>query len=283
MISVIIFTKNEASDLGACLDNLNWSDDIHVMDSMSTDNTIKIAKKYKAKLTQRNYGNNSTPFGGDEAEHRNWALKNISFKYDWVYHCDADERVTKELAEAMSIAVTNNTFNHSAFRVQRRDYLMGTWLKHVTPSPFNIRLFKVDSISYERAINPVAIVKGSVGEINQYFEHYSFSKGITHWINKHNIYSSLEAKQIIYDRKNKQSFELLKVFFEKDINIKRFHQKELFYRLPFRPLLKFILLYIFKRGFLDGKAGFTYAVLQSIYEYFIVLKTRELESISNQK
>ena len=71
---------------------------------------------------------------------------------------------------------------------------------------------------------------------------------------------------------------MLKAFTAKDFNERRFHQKELFYRLPFRPVIKFLILYIGKRGFLDGHAGLTYAILQSIYEYFIVLKTRELEA-----
>jgi hypothetical protein len=71
---------------------------------------------------------------------------------------------------------------------------------------------------------------------------------------------------------------LRKAFFERDFNERRYHQKELFYRLPARPLAKFLLLYLGKRGFLDGRAGLTYAVLQSFYEYMIVLKTRELET-----
>ena len=66
-------------------------------------------------------------------------------------------------------------------------------------------------------------------------------------------------------------------FRAKNFHERRFHQKEVFYRLPGRPFIKFFLLYVLKRGFLDGRAGLTYATLQSIYEYFIVLKTRELE------
>jgi hypothetical protein len=73
-----------------------------------------------------------------------------------------------------------------------------------------------------------------------------------------------------------RSLSLRKAFFSKDFNGRRFHQKELFYRMPGRPILKFVLLYLGKRGFLDGRAGFTYAVLQSFYEFMIVLKTREL-------
>ena len=66
-------------------------------------------------------------------------------------------------------------------------------------------------------------------------------------------------------------------FFERDFNRRRFHQKELFCRLPARPLIKFLLLYVLKRGFLDGRPGLTYALLQSIYEAMIVLKVQELE------
>jgi hypothetical protein len=69
---------------------------------------------------------------------------------------------------------------------------------------------------------------------------------------------------------------LTKALFASDFNERRYHQKALFYRLPFRPLIKFLYIYLWRSGFLDGSAGFTYATLQAIYEYMIVLKTREL-------
>jgi hypothetical protein len=75
----------------------------------------------------------------------------------------------------------------------------------------------------------------------------------------------------------------VRAFTAKDFHERRFQQKELFYRLPARPLVKFLILYFGKRGFLDGQAGFTYAVLQSIYEYMIVLKTREDSASSNAR
>jgi hypothetical protein len=100
---------------------------------------------------------------------------------------------------------------------------------------------------------------------------------MSHWLSRHNAYSSLEALQITANRHIATRFNPSKAFVTRDFNERRFHQKELFYRLPARPLIKFILLYILKRGFLDGRAGLTYATLQSIYEYFIVLKTRELD------
>jgi hypothetical protein len=129
---------------------------------------------------------------------------------------------------------------------------------------------------YERLVNPVSIPDGPVGELAGYLDHHPFSKGMTHWLTKHNSYSSLEAQQIEANRAGNQRFRLGQAFLAKDPNQRRFHQKELFYRMPARPFLKFLLLYVGKRGFLDGRAGFTYAMLQSFYEYMIVLKSQEL-------
>ena len=115
-----------------------------------------------------------------------------------------------------------------------------------------------------------------MGQVDGYLEHYPFSKGMRHWLNRHNSYSSLEAQQIVANRAANKAFSLRQAFFNKDLNQRRLHQKELFYRMPARPLLKFLLLYVCKRGFLDGGAGLHYAVLQSFYEYMIVLKTKEM-------
>jgi len=122
----------------------------------------------------------------------------------------------------------------------------------------------------------VSIPDGPVGEVAGYLDHYPFSKGMSHWLARHNSYSSLEARQILDNRAEGGSFRLASALFERDFHRRRYHQKEVFYRLPARPVLKFLLLYLAKGGFLDGRAGLTYAALQAIYEYMIVLKTREL-------
>lgn len=267
-ISVLILTKNEQQDLSGCLESVSWSDDIHVYDSHSTDNTQQIAQAAGAHITKRPFDN--------WAAHQNWGLQNIHFKHAWVFYIDADERMTPELIESVQ-QVVQNPGDKVAFRIQRRDFFMNTWLKHVQTSPFYMRLFRPEKMRYERLVNPVSIADGPVGEIKGYLDHYPFSKGISHWFNRHNNYSSLEAEQIIINRKVGGKLSLYQAFFAKDFHQRRFHQKELFYRLPFRPFIKFLILYIGKFGFLDGKAGFTYAVLQSFYEYMIVLKTRELE------
>jgi glycosyltransferase involved in cell wall biosynthesis len=268
MISILILTKNEQQDLPGCLQSVSWSDDIHVYDSMSTDDTLTIAQQFGATITQRPFDN--------WAAHQNWGLQNIPFKHTWVFYIDADERMTPELVQAVKAAVASAK-DQVAFRLQRRDFFMGTWLKHVQTSPFYMRLFRPEKMRYERLVNPISIADGPVDQVTGYLDHFPFSKGIGQWIDRHNGYSRFEAQQIVSNRQAGEGFSLVKAFTAKDFHTRRYHQKELFYRLPFRPLVKFLLLYFAKRGFMDGRAGFTYVGLQAIYEYFIVLKVRELE------
>src|ERR1700730_2192260 len=267
MISVLILTKNEQQDLPGCLESVRWSDDVHVYDSYSTDRTVEIAKSAGARVTQRCFDN--------WASHQNWGLGNIRFNHLWVLYIDADERVTPELSASIRQAVQKPS-DKVAFRMRRRDFWGNRWLKHAVASSYYIRLFRPEKMSYERLVNPISIPDGPVGELSGYLDHYPFSKGMPHWLARHNSYSSLEARQIKNNQRANQQFSLRGAFFGKDRNQRRFNQKELFYQMPARPLLKFLLLYLGKRGFLDGRAGFHYALLQSFYEYMILLKTKEL-------
>jgi len=277
MISVLVPTRNEEQDLPDCLRSVAWSDDVHVYDSYSDDRTAEIAAQFGAKLIRRPDQLPGIAFGGNEAEHRTWALRNIPFRYPWVFHLDADERVTPGLRAHLESAARNPGLNR-AFRLQRRDFLFDTWLRHVQVSPYYIRLFRPECTRYERLINPLTIVDGAVGQLGGHLDHFPFSKGIAHWVAKHNAYSTLEARQIMANRNHSAHAARWQELLSADFNERRAAQKELFYRLPARPLLKFLLLYFAKLGFLDGRAGLTYARMQSMYEYLIVLKTRELEA-----
>lgn len=275
MISILILTKNEEKDLPGCLESVKWSDDIHVYDSLSTDRTVEIAKAAGARVTSRAFDNWSS--------HQNWGLKNIQFKHEWVFYIDADERMTPELIAGCKSAVANPN-SIVAYQVQRRDFYMNTWLKHVQTSPFYLRLFRPNKMHYERLVNPISIPDGPIANVIGYLNHYPFSKGIDHWLDRHNSYSRFEAMEIFAGRRTIPTRQLITGIFSRDFHERRANQKSLFYKLPFRPLIKFTILYFIKRGFLDGKAGFSYAMLQSIYEYMIVLKVKEMrEKISNQK
>ena len=108
-VSVLVLTRNEQQDLPRCLKSVAWSDDVHVYDSMSDDGTVAIALAHGAQVTQRPGQNTGLLFGGGEADHRNRGLRNIRFKYRWVFQIDADERVTPELADQPNVLTTRYT------------------------------------------------------------------------------------------------------------------------------------------------------------------------------
>lgn len=267
MISVLILTRDEERDLPACLSSVAWSDDVHVLDSLSADRTADIASAAGAFVHRRVFD--------DYAAQRNAGLA-LPFAHPWLLILDADERIPAPLAEEMRAFVATAAPGVVAARLRRRDFLDATWLAHCQMSPWYIRLVRPERARYERAVNEVLRVDGEIVDLREPFDHYPFSKGMAHWLAKHNTYSSLEARLVIESRRGHVPFSPRLAFTSRDFNERRFHQKELFYRMPLRPLVKFLYLYIARRGFLDGRAGLTYAALQSIYEYFIVLKTREL-------
>lgn len=275
MISVLILTKNEEQDLPACLQSVSWSDDVHIFDSYSDDKTIEIAINANAKLSQRHFDG--------YASQRNAALNTCTFKYDWILILDADERITNDLHKEFVHRIKNTSPSINGFLIQRRDYFGKTWLKHSQMTPFYIRLIRKGKAQYHREINEVLIVQGNVEKLVGYFEHYPFSKGLTSWINKHNKYSSMEAKRWVEENNNLIGFSLKKALFSPDFSERRYHQKGIFYKIPGRPMIKWIYLVFWRQSFLDGPAGITNATLQAFYEYLIVLKTRELLAVSISK
>jgi glycosyltransferase involved in cell wall biosynthesis len=269
MISVLILTRNEEADLPGCLQSVPWCDDVHVFDSHSTDRTVEIAERAGAKVTQRKFDN--------FAAQRNAALEQLAFKHRWVLILDADERIPRELAAEMHLFVGGAPEHVAAARLRRRDFLHDTWLRHAQLSPYYIRLVRKGRARYEREVNEVIKVDGEIVQLHEPFDHYPFSKGMTHWVTKHNLYSSMEAEEVLKSRRGLSTFSVRRAFFERDFNERRVHQKAFFYRMPFRPLVRFLYSYFVRFGVLDGRAGLTYALLQGFYEYLIVLKTRELE------
>jgi glycosyltransferase involved in cell wall biosynthesis len=266
MISVLILTRNEQLDLPGCLASVAWSDDVHVFDSYSTDATVEIARGTGAKVHQRVFD--------DYAAHRNASLL-LPFLHPWLLILDADERPTPELCAEMQLAVEQTNADVAGFRMRRRDFLFGTWLKHAQISPFYIRLVRPGCARYTRSVNEVLEVTGTITDLRQPLDHFPFSKGISHWIAKHNSYSTMEAELIAHDR-GLQSPSWRKALRDPDFHTRRLHQKALFYRMPGRPAIKWLYMVIARRAFLDGWAGLTYATLQSIYEYFIGLKVEEM-------
>ena len=264
-ISVLILTKNEEHDLPACLASVAWSDDVHVLDSFSTDRTVALAEAAGAKVTQR-------VFDG-YASQRNAGLA-LPFKHPWLLILDADERMPADTAAEMVRTIDTAPPEVSAFSIRRRDIWWGRWLKHAQISPFYVRLVRLGKAHYEREINEVLCVDGETLTLAGSFDHHPFSKGLAHWVSKHNSYSTMEAQLIASGDVIQPSW--WSALFSRDFHLRRQHQKAIFYKLPGRPLVKLGYMLVVRRAFLDGWPGVRYAILQSIYEYLIVLKAREL-------
>lgn len=269
-VSVLILTLNEEKNLARCLESVSWCDDVVVLDSYSTDQTLEIARRHGARVFQRKFDNWSA--------HQNWANENIDFKHRWVYYSDADEVVSPELAAELREIADQVPGDEAAapvaYRVRYKNYFLGKWIRFAGGYPiWVLRFFQPDKVRWERLVNPAPVVDGSVGFLRHHFLHYSFNKGFDAWFDKHNKYSMGEALETIRSLdEDKFRFSSL---LASDPPARRRALKELSFRLPMRPVARFLYLYLLKFGFIDGKAGFHYCVLVSIYEYMVVLKVQE--------
>lgn len=274
MVSVLILTLNEEDNLPRCLESLSWCDDVVVLDSFSTDQTVAIAEASGARVVQRQFDN--------WAAHQNWGLDNITFKHPWVYYSDADEVVTPELREELlQTAEKEGTDGAVAFRLRYKNYFWGKWIKHCGIYPtWVMRFFRPEKIRWERLVNPRPVVDGKEGNLDSHFEHYSFNKGLTAWFDKHNKYSQQEAEETLKAIASGHDGEVkLRGVFSRDAAVRRRTLKELSFHTPCRALLRFVYMYFFKLGFLDGRAGLRYCLMLMIYEYMIEIKVAEIRRV----
>jgi len=186
---------------------------------------------------------------------------------------DADEAVPSELVAEMQAQLKNGGKDTTIYRMRRKDHFLGKWIKHSSgyPTWFG-RLIKIGSVQVEREINEEYVTDGEVGYLQEHLDHYPFNKGIASWIDKHNRYSTMEARLLIEGGLATPSFG---EFFSSDPTDRRRAVKGIVYRMPGRPLAMFFALYILKRGFLDGSAGFVFSVLRAFYEFMINCKVKE--------
>lgn len=269
-ISTLILTFNEELNLPSCLNSLKWCDDIVVFDSFSTDRTVDIAKSAGARVAQRNFDN----YGSQ----REAARVEIQYKHPWVFALDADESPDEELiGEIAKLSILPDS-SANAFRMRRKDYFMGQWIKHSTlyPSWF-IRFYRPECIRYEpRSVHEYPTVQGKVGTLTGHLEHHSFNKGIGDWLRKHVRYAELEAAENLRHMRV-GSIDWGGLIATHDPVRNRRTLKSMSYRLPLRPSLRFLYMYLFRLGVLDGFAGFTYCRFLAIYEYMIVSQMKELK------
>lgn len=264
-ISIIILTANEEKNIKYALDTIKWAKEVFVVDSLSTDKTVAIAKKYpNVKVFSHKFENFS--------KQRNWAFDNLSFSTKWVFVLDADEMLTPQLMREVVkvIAQPQNVVN--AYWCGRRFIFLGRWLRHGDWYPgWTLRLMRLGKARYEdRGANEYANVQGETDYLKNDLIHHD-RKDLTDWIAKHNHYSSFEARELFF--KKKDNFQ--GKFFGDRMERRRFF-KNIAYHLPWRPWLRFFYMYFLKHGFLDGYQGFIFAVLQAVQEFYINIKLKEL-------
>ena len=243
-VSVIIITKNESKNIKSCLVSVDWSDEIIVVDSESTDGTIEIVKKFTDKVFINKWEG--------YALQKSYALSLA--KNEWVLSLDADERITQKLAdEIISLDLVNNKFD--AFKIHRENYFLG---KKITTcgwgSDYQLRLFRKSKTTLSpRLVHEGFIVNGNVGVLKNSMIHYSYVE-LKEGFYKINEYSTLEANE-------------------------KFNRKKVtFVSIVFYPIIAFLQHYIIRRGFMDGKHGLMVSLMHAMTKLQVQMKMWELKN-----
>jgi len=265
-VSIVVLTLNERVNIADCLESCDWCDDVHVLDSGSTDGTRELAESLGAGV----HVNRFESFG----KQRNWAIDHIPLKNDWVFHLDADERFTPELVKEIAELLREDP-PFDGFHVPHKLMFMGRWLKRAGGYPtYQMRLFHKSRMRFiDHGHGQREAPETRVGKLCEPYLHHVFSKGLYDWLDKHNRYSSLEALQVI---KQSRFRTRLGDLHSSDPVRRRRAWKELGYRLPARPALRVFMTLFVLGGIFEGRAAITYARLLAMYEEMITLKLRLL-------
>ncbi len=258
-----------------CLESVAWAGEVFVVDSNSTDGSQRIAEEFGAKVVQFR-------FNGTWPKKKNWALENLPFRYEWVFILDADEVLPPGAEAEFARIVCDKNHPVAGYWINRRFMFMGKWLRHAYYPNWNLRLFKhclgryekltdVTTASGDNEVHEHVVVQGATGHLRSEMDHYAFPS-VDVFVEKHNRYSNWEAR-VALDRFLRGSGGTLQ---SGSVGLRR--KLKLFsQRLPFRPLLRFLYVYLWQRGFLDGREGYYFARLHAFYEFLSVTKTYELK------
>jgi glycosyltransferase involved in cell wall biosynthesis len=276
-VSILIPIKNEAVNLPRCLASVEWANEVIVVDSNSTDASLQIAESYGAKTIQFH-------FCGTWPKKKNWALDNVPFKNEWIFLLDADEVMPPEAKDEIGkIVSSEQESDFNGYWVNRRFLFMGKWLKHAYYPNWNLRLFKhkcgrfekltdIFTASGDNEVHEHLIVTGKTGYLKFEMDHFAFPT-IEVFIEKHNRYSNWEARVYLENQRKGDAESLQSPVASSARKLRKLSQF-----LPCRPLLRFLYVYLFQKGFLDGMEGYYFARLHGFYEFLIVAKTYELNN-----
>ena len=243
-----------------------------MVDSGSSDGTIDLARGKGARVVEFDWN-------GQWPKKKNWALQNVAWKHDWVLILDADERVTPELADEIQGEL--KAPSAAGYFINRRFVFLGRWIRHCGYYPsWNLRLFRHrlgryeklhagDTGSGDNEVHEHVEVQGGTARLRHELLHFAYPDIYT-WLEKHNRYSNWEARVEVEGGGHAGGGAIGRHL------AGRRRLRSLSRRLPFRPTARFLYSYVWKRGFLDGRAGYMFCRLLAAYEMMSVFKAYEL-------
>jgi glycosyltransferase involved in cell wall biosynthesis len=266
-VTVVVTTLDEELHVERVVRSARDLGPVYVVDAGSNDGTGAIAKGAGARVVEHEWAG--------YAEQKNWALENLAIDTEWVLFLDADEFLTPGLVGEIATAVTREDVD--GFYLPEMNIFMGEPLWHAWWYPaYQLRLFRFGKGRYEiRSVHESVIVDGPTDFLREPLYHESL-KGIDAFVERHLRYARLEAEEMLRVRREGSAGQRRGRFFGTWPERRRFLKLNVWYRLPARPLIRFLWLYVVRRGFLDGRRGLAYCSLLAAYEVLIDAKREEL-------
>ena len=268
-LSVLILTLNEEANLPGCLRSVSQCEDVVVLDSGSTDRTVEIALAAGARVYARSFTN--------FANQRNYAHDSIPFRHPWVFHLDADEVMTPELAA--ECAALPEKSSPDGYYTAPHMMLNGRWMKRCTDFPawqarcVRAKGFRFIQVGHGQREAP----EMKMGYLKHSYQHDISTPNPAEWEAKHRRYARDEAMRYLSERR--PLGRTIQSLANADRLERRRAMKQLSYFMPLRPALRFIYQYIFRLGFTDAVEAMDYCLLLARYERFI---SEEIKRQSNE-
>jgi glycosyltransferase involved in cell wall biosynthesis len=278
-ITAFVAAKNEAANIECCLESLSPLERVVVLDSNSIDGTARAAERRGWEVVQFEYA-------GGYPKKRQWALEQLAITTPWVLLLDADESVTPALIDEIS-AVTSNEHACDAYLIRKGFHFLGRKFRFGGFSHSAILLFRRGKARFERLVDddPLALdmevhervlVDGTIGRLRSPLVHRD-QKGLEAYIDRHNKYSTWEAKvRTQYLSNSSTSVDAVRAHPFGDLQQRRRFLKMLAIRMPGEQYLWFLYHYIFKLGILEGRRGLIASRLRCHYIAQVRAKMYEL-------
>ena len=264
---IMIPTLNEADHIAETVANARLLGNVFVLDSFSTDGTQELARAAGAHVVERRFTN--------YADQKNWGLDRLPFTGDWIFILDADERLTPELIEEIRRRPARRP-GVAGYYINRVVIFMGKPIRHggLYPS-WNLRLFKRGMARYEeRVVHEHMVCSGPTDYMRHEMLHIR-RESLPRYLEKHIRYADLESDEWIKWRTGASTMEKSASLFKDMLKYRQWIRRNVWPRLPGRPLWRFVYMYFFRFGFMDGLPGWHLARLMACYEYMIGLLYKE--------